>query len=263
MGFETLRIEQPAPAVARVVLSRPDAFNAVSLKMALELREAMRRVEMDGALRALILTGDGRAFCAGGDVAGFHAALPAPEQLIKDIVLPLHDAVAIMTHMDKPVIAAVNGVAAGAGVGLLLAADLALAAESAKVSLAYTGIGASPDGGTTFYLPRVVGVRRALELVLENRVLGAQEALGFGLFNAVVPDAALQTGALERAQRLAAGPTRAYGTAKRLVHGSFDSSFESQLMREGRGIAAMASTADFAEGVTAFVQKRKPDFKGE
>jgi 2-(1,2-epoxy-1,2-dihydrophenyl)acetyl-CoA isomerase len=263
MEFETLRIEQPAPAVARIVLSRPGAFNAVSLKMALELREAMRRVEMDGASRALILTGDGKAFCAGGDVSGFHAALPAPEQLIKDIVLPLHDAVAIMTHMDKPVLAAVNGIAAGAGVGLLLAADLALAGASAKVSLAYTGIGASPDGGTTFYLPRVVGVRRALELVLENRVVEAQEALALGLFNAVVPDAALQAAVLERAQQLAAGPTRAYGTAKRLVHGSFDSSFESQLMREGRGIAAMASTADFAEGVTAFVQKRKPAFKGE
>lgn len=263
MEFETLRIEQPAPGVARVVLSRPGALNAVSLKMALELREAMRRVEMDGALRALILTGDGKAFCAGGDVSAFHAALPAPEQLIKDIVLPLHDAVAIMTHMDKPVIAAVNGIAAGAGVGLLLAADLAVAAEGAKISLAYTGIGASPDGGTTFYLPRIVGVRRALELVLENRVLTASEALALGLVNAVVADAALESSVLERAVRLSTGPTRAYETAKRLIHGSFDSSFESQLMREGRGIAAMASTDDFAEGVTAFVQKRKPDFKGQ
>ena len=262
MEFETLRFEQPLPGVARIVLHRPGAMNALSLKSALELREAMRRVEMDGALRALVLTGEGKAFCAGGDVASFHAALPAPEQLIKDIVLPLHDAVAIMTHMDTPVIAAVNGVAAGAGVGLLLAADLALAAESAVFSLAYTGIGASPDGGTTFYLPRLLGIRRAMELVLENRVLRAADALAFGLVNAVVPDDALQSSALERAARLATGPTRAYGTAKRLLHGSFDSSFESQLMREGRGIAAMASTDDFAEGVTAFVQKRKPSFKG-
>jgi 2-(1,2-epoxy-1,2-dihydrophenyl)acetyl-CoA isomerase len=262
MDFETLRLEQPAPAVARIVLSRPAALNAVSLKLALELREALRRVEMDGDVRALILTGEGKAFCAGGDVAAFHAALPAPEQLIKDIVLPLHDAVAIMTHMDKPVLAAVNGVAAGAGLGLLLAADLAYAAQSAKFSLAYAGIGASPDGGTTFYLTRLLGLRRAMELVLENGVLDAGRAQELGLVNAVVADAELQANVLERAERVAAGPTRAYGTAKRLLHASFDSSFESQLMREGRGIAAMASTQDFAEGVTAFVQKRKPAFKG-
>jgi 2-(1,2-epoxy-1,2-dihydrophenyl)acetyl-CoA isomerase len=262
MEFETLRLEQPAPAVARIVLSRPTALNAVSLKLALELRESLRRVEMDSSVRALILTGEGKAFCAGGDVAAFHAALPAPEQLIKDIVLPLHDAVAILTHMDKPVIAAVNGVAAGAGIGLLLAADLAFAAQSAKFSLAYAGIGASPDGGTTFYLPRLLGLRRAMELVLDNRVLDAGEALALGIVNAVVPDDALQADVVERAARIAAGPTRAYGTAKRLIHASFDSAFESQLMREGRGIAAMASTEDFAEGVTAFVQKRRPTFKG-
>jgi 2-(1,2-epoxy-1,2-dihydrophenyl)acetyl-CoA isomerase len=262
MELETLRLERPADAVARIVLHRPEAFNAVSLKLALELREALRRVEMDRGIRALILTGEGKAFCAGGDVAAFHAALPAPEQLIKDIVLPLHDAVAIMTAMDKPVIAAVNGVAAGAGAGLMLASDLAIAGQSAKLALAYAGIGASPDGGTTYYLPRIVGLRKALQLALESRTLDATEAHGLGIFSEVVPDAALQATALERATRLAAGPTRAYGATKRLLHASFDSSFESQLMREGRSIAAMASTADFAEGVTAFAQKRKPSFTG-
>jgi 2-(1,2-epoxy-1,2-dihydrophenyl)acetyl-CoA isomerase len=262
MDFATLRLDHPAAGVARIALNRPQARNALDLQTALELREALRRVDMDANVRALILTGEGKAFCAGGDVGAFHAALPAPTQLIKDIVLPLHDAVAIMTHMDKPVIAAASGVAAGAGVGLLLAADLGIAAESMKISLAYTGIGASPDGGTTFYLPRLIGVRRAMELVLENRVLDANEALAFGLLNAVVPDGTLQERALERAQRLAAGPTRAFGTAKRLLHASFESTLESQLMREGRGIAAMAGTEDFAEGVTAFTSKRKPDFKG-
>ena len=262
MEFETLRLEKPAPAVARIVLNRPQARNALNLQTALELREALRRVDMDASVRAVILTGEGKAFCAGGDVGAFHAALPSPTQLIKDIVLPLHDAVAIMTHMDKPVIAAAPGVVAGAGVGLLLAADLGIAAESVKISLAYTGIGASPDGGTTFYLPRLIGIRRAMELVLENRLLEANEALSFGLLNAVVPDGELQERALERAQRLAAGPTRAFGTAKRLLHASFESALETQLLREGRGIAAMAGTEDFAEGVTAFAGKRKPDFKG-
>jgi 2-(1,2-epoxy-1,2-dihydrophenyl)acetyl-CoA isomerase len=261
MEFETLRLEQTG-AVARIVLNRPDAFNALNLALAIDLREALRRVEMTASIRALVLCGEGKSFCAGGDVSAFHAALPAPEQLIKDIVLPLHDAVAILTHMDKPVIAAVNGVAAGAGVGLLLAADLAVASESAKLCLAYTGIGASPDGSTSFYLPRVVGLRRALELVLENRMLSSAEALSWGLVNEVVPDAELAQRVRERAERLAQGPTRAFGVAKRLLHGSFDSAFESQLMREGRGIAAMASTHDFAEGVTAFAAKRKPTFEG-
>lgn len=261
MDFETLSLVQEG-ALARVTLERRDAFNALDLKMALELREAMRHVEMDASVRCVLLTGSGKAFSAGGDVAGFHAALPMPEQLIKDIVLPLHDAMAIMTHMDKPVVAAINGITAGAGMGLALAPDLAIAGESAKLTMAYTGIGASPDGGTTFYLPRMVGLRRALELVLENRVLSAQEALEWGLVNAVVPDEELEAEALARARRLAEGPTRAYGSAKRLMHRSFESTLESQLMREGRGIAAMGSTADFAEGVTAFVEKRKPKFEG-
>ncbi|MGD8862370.1 MAG: enoyl-CoA hydratase-related protein [Myxococcales bacterium] len=260
--YETLELSRSG-AVAHVTLSRPEAFNAVNLPMALELRDAMRQVEMDAGVRAVLLTGAGKAFCAGGDVAGFHAALPAPEQLIKDIVLPLHDAVAIMTHMDKPVIAAVGGVVAGAGMGLAMAPDLAIAGESARFSMAYTGIGAAPDGSTTFHLPRLVGLRRAMELVLENRVLAATEALEWGLVNRVVADDELQQAAMELAERLARGPTRAYGAARRLMHESLESSLSTQLTREGRAIAAMGSTADFAEGVAAFVEKREPDFRGD
>ncbi|MDD9932636.1 MAG: enoyl-CoA hydratase-related protein [Myxococcales bacterium] len=261
MDFETLTMSQEG-ALARITLNRPDAFNALNLKMALELREAVRHVEMDESVRALLLTGAGKAFCAGGDVASFHGALPMPEQLIKDIVLPMHDAIAIMTHMDKPVVVAINGVAAGAGMGLAMAPDIAIASEKAKFSMAYTGIAAAPDGSTTFYLPRLVGLRRALELTLENRVLSAQEAMEWGLANQVVPPEELEAAALERARKLAVGPTRALGMAKRLLHRSFESSLETQLMREGRGIASMGSTEDFAEGVTAFVEKRDPEFQG-
>jgi 2-(1,2-epoxy-1,2-dihydrophenyl)acetyl-CoA isomerase len=262
MDLTHVRLEHPVPGVARVVLARPKAYNALDLRTATELREALRNVEMDDAVRAVVLTGEGRAFCGGGDVAAFHDALPAPEQLIRDIVVPLHDAIAIMAHMDKPVLAAINGAVAGAGLGLALAADLACCARSAKLTLAYTGIGASPDGGTTFHLPRLVGLRRALELVLENRVLSADEALAWGLINEVVDDDALQAHVLDRAQKLAQGPTRAFGTAKRLLHGSFEESLEAQLGREARGIAAMASTDDFAEGVSAFTDKRRPTFRG-
>ena len=262
MDLTNVRLEHPAPGVARIVLARPKAYNALDLRTATELREALRNVEMDPGVRAVVLTGEGKAFCGGGDVAAFHDALPTPAQLIRDIVVPLHDAIAIMAHMDKPVLAAINGAAAGAGLGLALATDLALCARGAKLTLAYTGIGASPDGGTTFHLPRLIGLRRALELMLENRVLTADEALAWGLVNEVVDDAALQARALERAARLAEGPTRAFGTAKRLLHGSFEESLEAQLGREARGIAAMASTDDFAEGVSAFAEKRKPGFQG-
>lgn len=261
MEFETLSFTMDGP-LARVAFDRPEAFNALNLEMALELREAMRHVEMDAAVRGVLLTGNGRAFCAGGDVADFHGALPMPEQLIKDMVLPMHDAISIMTHMDKPVIAAINGVAAGVGMGFAMASDIAIAAESASFTMAYTGIAASPDGSTTFYLPRLVGLRRALELTLENRTLSAAEALDWGLVNQVVPDAELEAVALERAQKLANGPTRSLGSAKRLLHASLESSLETHLMREGRGIASMGSTEDFAEGVSAFVEKRKPNFTG-
>jgi 2-(1,2-epoxy-1,2-dihydrophenyl)acetyl-CoA isomerase len=195
-------------------------------------------------------------------VSGFAAALPAPEQLLKDIVQPLHDAITIFASMDKPVIVAVSGVAAGAGLGLAMCGDLTLAAQSARFCVAYTGIGASPDAGTSYFLPRRVGLARALELAFDNRVLTAADALAIGLVNAVAPDAELRSLALERAQALASGPTRAYAMTRKLMRQSFDHTLDEQLELEGRGIAAMGSTADFSEGVTAFVAKRKPTFTG-
>lgn len=262
MEFKTLRFELEG-SVATITLERPNAYNALDLTMAQELREAVRRADMEQNVRALLLCGSGKAFCAGGDVASFRAALPAPQQLIKDIVLALHDAIAVLSHLNKPVIGAINGVAAGAGLGLALAPDIAIAARSARFTMAYTQIGASPDAGTTFYLPRLIGLRRALELTYDNRVLSADEALHWGLVNQVVDDAELADVAKARARALAEGPTRALGVARRLLHSSFDSSLESQLMNEGRGISGMSGTMDFAEGVSAFRDKRKPTFRGE
>jgi 2-(1,2-epoxy-1,2-dihydrophenyl)acetyl-CoA isomerase len=161
------------------------------------------------------------------------------------------------------VVAALHGAVAGAGVGLALATDLAVAADDLKLNLAYTGIGASPDGGTTFFLARHTGVRRAMELVLENRVLGADEALELGLVNQVVPTAQLEATSLERAQRLARGPTRAFAHSKALLWRSLERSFEAQLEAEGRGIIDMGATRDFDEGVSAFVGKRAPAFRGD
>ncbi len=261
METTSVRLEVSG-AVATISLSRPTARNALDLQMAVELRQAARNAEMDASVRAVLLTGDGPAFCPGGDVNGFYAALPAPEQHLKDIVQPLHDAISILGNMDKPLIVAVAGVAAGAGLGLALCGDLVLASESARFCVAYTAIGASPDGGTSFFLPRRVGLARAIELALDNRVLSASEALAIGLVNAVLPDAELSARALERAHQLASGPTRAYAMTRKLLRQSLDHTLEQQLALEGRGIASMGSTEDFVEGVSAFVEKRKPTFSG-
>jgi 2-(1,2-epoxy-1,2-dihydrophenyl)acetyl-CoA isomerase len=164
--------------------------------------------------------------------------------------------------MDAPVIAAVNGSAGGAGVSLCLFADLVLAADSAKFTLAYTRAGLSPDGGSTYFLPRIVGVRRALELALTNRVLTAKEALDWGIVTRVVPDGELLTEAHMLAQQLAGGATRAYGAAKRLLHHSFAESLETQMELEAQAIAAQARTRDAREGIAAFIAKRKASFSG-
>ena len=258
--YETITLEK-RDGIARITLNRPEAYNALNLQMGRDLRNALNDVDLDDSVRVVLLTGEGKAFCAGGDVAEFHAEGDAVQRMLKDLVVELHESVALMTHMDKPTVAAINGVAAGAGMSIALATDLAVAASTAKFNLAYTQIGASPDGSSTFTLPRLVGTRRAMELALLNRVLTAQEALDWGLINQVVEPDELTASADALAARLVAGPTRAYGTTKRLIYRSFDTSMETQLMHEGRGIVAMGGTEDFIEGTTAFVEKRKPLFK--
>jgi 2-(1,2-epoxy-1,2-dihydrophenyl)acetyl-CoA isomerase len=160
------------------------------------------------------------------------------------------------------VIAAVNGSAGGAGMSLCLFADLVLAAESAKFTLAYTRAGLSPDGGSTYFLPRIIGVRRALELALTNRVLTAKEALDWGIVTRVVPDAELQAEAQTLAKQLAAGATRAFGAAKRLLHHSSSESLETQMELEAQAIADQARTRDAREGIAAFIAKRPASFRG-
>ena len=174
----------------------------------------------------------------------------------------LHAAIGRMARLDKPVLGAINGVAAGAGMSLALATDLAVAAESATFVMAYTGIGASPDGSSTYYLPRMLGMRLALELALLNRPVKAPEALELGLVNRVVPDEELDAAASELAARLAEGPTLAYARTRRLIRQSLSRDLSTQLDDEGEAIIAMAGTADFREGVSAFVDKRKPRFAG-
>lgn len=248
--------------VARIVLDRPAAYNAIDAALALELRRVVERVRSDPALRCLVITGAGKAFCAGGDVNGFEAAGDDAPGLVRDTVIHLHAAVRQLQALELPVLAAVNGPTAGAGMGLMMAADLAIASDAAHFTMAYTAIAASPDGSSTWFLPRIVGLRRALELTYTNRRLTAAEALDWGLVNEVVAAADFEQAVEARVGHFANGPTRAFATARRLLQGSFHASLAEQLEREGDGIATMAGTDDFREGCAAFLARRAPRFEG-
>lgn len=262
MDFENLRFEA-VDGVARITLQRPEHANSLNRELAQELMRASIRCDDDASIRAVVLTGSGRLFCGGGDLRAFAAQGDALPSYIKETTTYLHAAVSRFARMDAPLIAAVNGSAGGAGMSLVCACDFALAAESAKFTMAYTRIGLTPDGSSTFFLPRIVGVRRALDLALTNRVLSAEEALEIGLVTRVVPDAELLTAADELAVRLAAGPTAAFGRTKQLLYASLSETLETQMELETRGIAAAAATADGREGIAAFLEKRPPRFRGE
>lgn len=252
-----------ANGVATIALNRPHVLNALDWEMIHQLRQAVQRAERDAAARAVVLRGEGPAFLAGGDVASFHANLARMPVLVREGATELHHAVVALRSMAKPVLAVVHGAVAGAGVSVMAAADLALAAEGTKFSLAYSRIGTSPDGGSTHFLPRLLGARRALELMLMADNFDAQTALRLGLVNWVAPADALAAEAAKIAGRLAHGPTAAYAATKRLVNQSYEQPLAAQLEAEVEAFARCAATRDFAEGVTAFVEKRAPRFSGK
>jgi len=246
-------------AVAIITLNRPDNANTLNLQMGMDLLAAAMACGRDPTTRAVVLTGAGRNFCFGGDLRAMMTKESSIEAYLRELTSYLHAAISHFVRMDAPVVAAVNGTVAGAGIGLVAMADLAIAAQGAKFNLAYTSVGLTPDAGTSYLLPRAVGAKRAMELMLLNRVLSAAEALEWGLINRTVPDAELLSAALELAQQLARGPLRAFGKTKRLIAQSLGG-LESQLALESETIAAQAAGAEGREGVAAFLDKRKPDF---
>jgi len=249
--------------VATLTLNRPDAANAIDLDLGRALMHAAIRCDEDPAVRAVVLTGAGRMFCAGGDLRAFAAEKARLPSLLKELTVYLHAATSRFARMDAPLVVAVNGAAAGAGFSLAIAGDLVVAAESAKFTMAYTAAGLSPDGSSSWFLPRLVGLRRAQQLMLTNRRLSAAEALDWGLVAEVVADDALEKSAGDLARSLAQGPTRALGTVKKLLATAFQESLETQMELEARGIAAMAGSADGQEGIDAFLGRRAPRFRGE
>lgn len=247
-------------AVAVVTLNRPFVLNAIDVDMARAFRDAIDMIEANERVQAILLRGEGRAFCAGGDVSAFSTDNPAAAA--EAIIDYLHEALVTLDNLPLPSIAAVQGVAAGAGFSLALACDLAIAADDAVFSLAFTRIGASPDSSSTYRLPRLVGMRKALELALLADPIDAAEALRLGLVNSAVPAATLQASAMALAERLAGGPTGAYGRTKALIRQSLSSNLVAQLDREREAFLQSARSVDFAEGVAAFLAKRSPRFEG-
>jgi len=248
--------------VAHITLNRPEAANSINLEMGHDLMQAILECSEDRAIRAVVITGTGSIFCSGGDLKSFTAHGKRLPYHLKEVTTYLHAAISRLTRMDAPVIAAVNGFAAGAGMSLVCACDIVVAGDSARFTMAYTRIGLTPDGSSTYFLPRIVGLKRALELTLTNRVVSAKEALNYGIVNQVVPDAELLAQAGTLSIQLAAGPTKALGTSKRLLHSGWTETLETQMEHESQAIAAMAHTADGSEGITAFTEKRAAEFIG-
>lgn len=258
MTFETLQYQQSGPVVT-ITLNRPDAANGMNDTMMRELAEAAKRADATET-KVVVLTGAGRFFCAGGDLRAMATSPLGPGPFVKGIAGDLHQAISTFARMDAVVITAVNGVAAGAGFSLAISGDLVLTADKASFTMAYTKAGLSPDGSASYYLPRLIGVRRTQELMLTNRTLSAAEALEWGLVNEVVAADELTGRATELAHQIASGAKQAGAAVKKLVLASFGNDIETQMALEAELIAKNADGPDGKEGIDAFLNKRAPKF---
>ena len=247
--------------VATLTLARPEAGNAMSLALMDALRDAAAAVAQDRRTRAVLIEGEGRNFCVGGDIRSFGADSDAGEFMFR-LAGRLHEAVRLLAEQPAPVVVAVQGAAAGAGMSLVAGADVAIAARSATFTLAYAGIGLTADGGASWLLPRTIGLRRTQELAFTGRRLDADEAERYGLVTRVVDDAALAGDARVTAERIAEGPTVAFGRVKALLAAQGAATLAAQLDAELDAITAARETDDAREGVAAFLARRPPRFTG-
>ncbi len=259
MNYETIELNETDGGVWELVLSNPPA-NALSRQMAFELRQAAAKLATDRAVRAVVLHGEGKVFFGGGDLVEFKDGGDQTPANLHEMTSDFHGAISRMARMNAPVVGAITGTAGGAGLSLVAAMDLVHAGESAKFTMAYTAAGLTPDGTSSFFLSRVIGLRRATEMVLTNRVLSAAEALDWGLINAVHPDDEVLDNARLLAAKLAKGPANAFGGAKRLLVEGANSALGEAMERESTSIANQALHPEAVEGIDAFLTKRKPDF---
>jgi 2-(1,2-epoxy-1,2-dihydrophenyl)acetyl-CoA isomerase len=249
--------------VARLELNRPEASNGISIALLEALHRAVLACQGEARIRAVLLTGRGPNFCAGGDVKEFAAKGEALPDFLRQATALLQIAIGGLIHLDAPVIAAVQGYAAGGGgLGLVCASDLVVAARSSKFMAGATRVGMAPDGGASVVLPRLVGFRRAMDMVLTNRIVAAPEALEIGLVSRVVDDAAVEEEALALAREIAAGAPRALAASKRLLWSGLSLGVDACLPEEARTVSELSGTADSREGLAAVIERRKPSFSG-
>ena len=246
-----------------ITLNRPDDANAIHKPMVEELLDIALRCYREADIRAVVLTGAGKMFCGGGDLKTFNSLGDDAANYVDQTATVLHHAISRFARMAAPVVMAVNGTAAGGGFSLALAGDYVIAADSAKFISAYTASGLTPDGSSTYYLAKHIGLLRAKEMILTNRLLSAEEACDWGLVSKVVSDDQLMDEAMGQARAFAAGPTKAFGIAKNLLTTAYSESLEAQLDAESRGIATTMSSRDGRHGLESFLNKKKPEFTGE
>lgn len=249
-----------ADHIATITLNRPAQLNALNVDLAFALDAALETATQDPDVRVVRLKGEGRAFMAGGDVSLFAQNFDAAPETIGELIGVFHGIITRIKTMPKPVIAVLHGAVAGGGLGLALACDVAIAADQCVMMAAYTKLGTSPDGGTTWSLTRALGTRRAIDMMMLNDPIDATTALAWGLVNRVVPLADLEAESLAYAKRFAAGSVGAQAAVKQLVYAAAEQPFQTQLGLERASFIERAASEDFREGVTAFIEKRSPRF---
>ncbi len=262
MANEYMRLEH-ADGIARITFCRPERANAINIEFAREFLQVAETCRDNPDIRVVILASEGKLFSAGGDLASFADAGDKLPDALQELLTAVHGAIQVLSSMDAPVIAQVAGTVAGAGLGLVAATSFAYATVDSKFTMSFTGVGLTPDSSSSWFLPRLVGLRRAEELMVTNRVLSAKEATDWGLLNACYDDADGLNDAVEKlARRLASGPTKAYGGVRRLLQASAGRALSDQLALEGESIVSISQSDDAREGIAAFLEKRKPAFSG-
>ncbi|MFX0134011.1 MAG: enoyl-CoA hydratase/isomerase family protein [Candidatus Hodarchaeota archaeon] len=264
MDYKNIILEEKPP-IAIIRINRPKVLNALNNDTGNELHNAFENCLKNDKIRAIVLTGQGRAFSAGGDVKGFKKAIDEGTQpnFIAELLEILHKLSYLIRTMEKPVIAAINGFAMGAALNLALACDILIAADTAKLSEAFANVGLAVDNGGTYLLPRLIGRAKALELIFTGKTIDAKEAERLGLINFIVPEAEFDKKVEEFALKLANGPPKAIATSKKLLEEGYLNNFETQLAKERENQIEISKTEDFKEGVYSFFEKRQPNYKGK
>lgn len=253
MVDDSLLLLEVRDSIAWVTFNRPDALNALNAELAASFLATCKSISSSSNIRAVVLQGNGRAFMAGGDI-GMMAA--TPEKVIPDLITPMHEGLALLSAIDAPVLASVKGAVAGAGVSMMLAADLTIASESTRINTAYSRIGASGDLGITWTLPRVLGLNRAMDLMLRPRTVDAIEALALGMVSSVVSEEELLQSTIDMATKMASGPTKAFGHIRRLLRQGLTQSFSDQMQNEATAFKACLASEEMVTALRAFLEKK-------